>query len=168
MRTHAVFLLCALAAPALAAGVAHAVSPSEAGLPAPVSHALLSEMRGGFDLGSGLTASFGISRAVYIDGILVANVHVSIPDVAHIDTAQANALATLVHNVTFIRNGPGNFVDPAAFNRALGAIVIQNTLDNQQIQAVTTLDTTVRNLAQFNAMNLANSLQQAAVLSRGQ
>lgn len=168
MRIHAVLLLCALAAPALTMRAAHAAPPAAAGLPAPVSHVVLSGLRGGFDLGGGVVAAFGISRAVYINGVLVANVHVSIPDVAHIDTAQAQALATLANNVTFIRNGPGNFVDPASFNRALGAIVIQNTLDNQQIQAVTTLDTTVRNLAQFNSMNLANSLQQAVVLSRGQ
>lgn len=179
MRIHPSLLLCVLAASAWVAGTAHAAQPATgegpssqpavtARLVAPVSHVLLSEMRGGFDLGGGLVASFGISRAVYINGNLVANIHVSIPDVAHIDTAQATALATLVHNVTFIRNGPGNFVDPASFNRALGAIVIQNTLDNQQIRAVTSLDTTVRNLTQFNSMNLANSLQQAVVLSRGQ
>ena len=56
---------------------------------------------------------------------------------------------------------------PASFNRATGAIVIQNTLDNQQIQALTTLNTTVRNLNQFTSMNVANSLQQALIRSRG-
>jgi hypothetical protein len=134
----------------------------------PVSDARLSLIRGGFDLGGGLVASFGISRAVYINGNLVANIAVDIPDVSHIDSAQAHALAALVNDVTLIRNGPGNFVDPASFNRDVGAIVIQNTLNDQQIQALTTIHSTVSNLNQFNAMNLANSLQQALINSRGQ
>ncbi|HJU25977.1 MAG TPA: hypothetical protein VJ722_04810 [Rhodanobacteraceae bacterium] len=137
-------------------------------LPSPVSDKLLSDTRGGFQLGDGLVASFGISRMVYIDGNLVASTRISIPDLSHVDAAQADALAALVGGVTLIRNGPGNFVDPAAFNHAMGAIVIQNTLNNQQIQAVTTIDATVRNLNQFNSMNLATGLQQALINSRGQ
>ena len=137
-------------------------------LPPPVSDRQLSETRGGFQLGDGLVASFGISRMVYIDGNLVASTRISIPDLSHVDAAQADALAALVGGVTLIRNGPGNFVDPAAFNHAMGAIVIQNTLNNQQIQAVTTIDATVRNLNQFNSMNLATGLQQALINSRGQ
>lgn len=134
----------------------------------PVSDARLSDFRGGFDLGGGLVASFGITRAIYINGNLVASVSVNIPDLTRIDGAQANALATLVNGATLIRNGPANFIDPASFNRASGAIVIQNSLNSQQIQALTTLDTTVRNLSQFNSLNLANTLQSALVNSRGQ
>lgn len=132
-----------------------------------VSDSRLSNIRGGYDLGSGLVASFGIDRAVYINSNLVADINVEIPDLAHIDDAQANALATLVNGVTLIRNGPGNFVDPVSFDRVTGAIAIQNTLDNQQIQALTTLNATVRNLNQFRSLNLANTLQQALINSRG-
>jgi hypothetical protein len=135
---------------------------------APVSNVRLSNFRGGFDLGGGLVASFGISRAIYINGNLVAHVSIDIPDLSHIDSAQANALATLVNGVTLVRNGPGNFVDPASFNSATGAIAIQNSLNNQQIQALTTLDTTVRNLNQFSSLNVANTLQSVLVNSRGQ
>lgn len=169
--------MVALASAALFAGAAQAAQPTAvvnmqaASSPpyatVPVSDARLADCRGGFDLGGGLVASFGINRAIYINGSLVANVSVDIPDLARIDDAQAKALATLANGVTLIRNGPGNFVDPASFNRATGAIVIQNTLDNQQIQALTTLNTTVRNLHQFTSMNVANSLQQALVRSRG-
>ncbi|MGN6789349.1 MAG: hypothetical protein ACTHJP_07455 [Rhodanobacteraceae bacterium] len=166
--------LSALAIAALYAGAAHAADNPGARTAAtafesvPVSDARLAACRGGFDLGGGLVASFGIDRAVYINGNLVASVSVNIPDLARIDSAQANALAMLANSVTLIHNGPGNFVDPASFNRATGAIVIQNTLDNQQIQALTTLNTTVRNLSQFNSLNVANSLQQALINSRGQ
>jgi hypothetical protein len=40
-------------------------------------------------------------------------------------------------------------------------------LDSQQIQALTTLNTTVRNLGQFASINVADSLQQALIRSRG-
>lgn len=171
--------LFALGVAALFAGAAQAAQPAPTMgsarttadplfASASVSNARLSDFRGGFDLGGGLVASFGISRAIYINGNLVAQVRIDIPDMSHIDSAQANALATLVNGVTLIRNGPGNFVDPASFNRATGAIVIQNSLNNQQIQALTTLDTTVRNLNQFSSLNVANTLQSALVNSRGQ
>lgn len=169
--------MVALESAVLIAGAAQAAQPAAvenvhatSGLPftsMPVSEARLADCRGGFDLGSGLVASFGINRAIYINGNLVANVSVDIPDLARIDDTQARALATLVNGATLIRNGPGNFVDPASFNRATGAIVIQNTLDNQRIQALTTLNTTVSNLNQFTSMNVANSLQQALIRSRG-
>jgi hypothetical protein len=154
----------AWAAQAQAAGRAP-VPPFES---MPMDNGDLAGIRGGFDLGNGLVASFGISRAIYINGDLVARVSINIPDVSQIDRKQAAALATLVNGATLIRNGPGNFVDPASFNRMAGAIVIQNTLDNQQIQALTTLDTRVRNLTQFSSLNIANTLQQALVNSRGQ
>ena len=169
---------CLLAATVFCAGSACAAQPDAASTAyahdaslasaLPVSDAVLAQARGGFDLGNGLLASFGISRMVYINGNLVAHVSIDIPDLSHIDSAQASALATLVNGVTLIRNGPGNFVDPASFNKVTGAIAIQNTLNNQQIQALTTIDTTVRNLNQFNSLNLANTLQSALVNSRGQ
>jgi len=168
--------MVALGGTALFAGAVQAAQPAAVdartirSLPfesMPVSDARLADCRGGFDLGGGLVASFGINRAIYINGDLVADVSVDIPDLARIDDTQAKALAALANGTTLIRNGPGNFVDPASFNRATGAIVIQNTLDNQQIQALTTLNTTVRNLNQFSSMNVANSLQQALIRSRG-
>lgn len=161
------------------AGAAQAASPAVARAAAApptvqahwspaVGDGVLAQVRGGFDLGGGLVAAFGIGRTVYINGALVASVRLSIPDLAQVDAAQASALAALAHGVTLVRNGPGNFVNPASFDHSLGAIVIQNSLDNQHIQALTTLDTTVKDLNLFNAMNLANSLQQAGVVARGQ
>lgn len=167
---------CLITAAAVFAGAAQAAHPAMAAVradaalfgTAPVSDGRLAAIRGGFDLGNGLVASFGISRAIFVNGTLVASINVDIPDLAQIDSAQANALASLANDVTVIRNGPGNFADPAAFDRVTGALVIQNSLDGQQIRALTTLDTTVRNLAQFSSLNIGNTLQQALVKSRGQ
>lgn len=169
---------CALAAMASLACAAHAEPPPAGNAEpaaastlfgvAPASDSVLSAACGGYDLGNGLLVSFGISRLVYINGGLAANISVNIPDLSHMNAAQASALASLLHGVTLIRNGPGNFTNPAAFNGAVGAIVIQNTLDNQQIQALTTFDAHVKNLGMFNALNLGNTLQSALINSRGQ
>ncbi|MGR5342318.1 hypothetical protein ACPV50_20680, partial [Vibrio astriarenae] len=49
-----------------------------------VSEDQLDDMRGGFDVPSaaGLRIAFGIDRAVYINGDLVASASVNIPDIA--------------------------------------------------------------------------------------
>lgn len=169
-------LVCAVGAAALFAGVVDAAQPTGAtarsavapfGV-APVRDRALAACRGGFDLGNRLVASFGITRAIYINGNLVATLSINVPDLARIDETQARALAKLANEATVIRNGPGNFADPAAFNRATGALVIQNSLDDQQIRALTTLDATVKNLSQFSSLNIGDTLQQALVHSRGQ
>lgn len=173
VRTN-VFRGCALAAMTLLAGVAHASPPATAvdtPMPfgvAPVPDGTLATACGGYDLGGGLLVSFGISRMVYVNGGLASATSITIPDVSHLDSAQASALAGLLGGVTLIRNGPGNFVDPGSFSRLAGAIVIQNSLDNQQIQALTTLDISVKDARLLNALNLGNTLQSALINSRGQ
>lgn len=131
-----------------------------------VSDARLDAARGGFDLGNGLLASFGISRVIYVNGNLVAQTSVRIPDAGHITSAQAGALAT-ASAARLIQNGPGNQIDPAALSR-VGGTVIQNSLDNQRIKSVTTIDTTVNSLDTFRGLNLQDSLQSALIGSRGQ
>ncbi|MBP0629186.1 flagellin [Cupriavidus sp. AcVe19-1a] len=59
----------------------------------PVAHDKLDEMRGGFEL-PGLQVSFGIERAVYINGALVVATSINIPDVGRITADQAVRLAT--------------------------------------------------------------------------
>ena len=127
----------------------------------------LDAMRGGFDLGRGLLASFGIERVVYINGNLVSNISVNIPDVARMTTAQASALASAVGTVNVIQNGPGNTFDPATMNRTVAATVIQNTLDAQHIQSLTTINTSVNTLDEFRSINFNNSLQSALIQSLG-
>ncbi len=59
----------------------------------PVAQERLEDMRGGFDAG-GLQVSFGIERAVYINGALVVATSLNIPDVGRITTDQAARLAS--------------------------------------------------------------------------
>lgn len=174
--------LCALIGVAWS-GMVSAQDPAVAGVPAArpplvriapaeswlaVGDRRLDAARGGFDSGNGLLVSFGIARQIYVNGNLVSSSNVQIPDVGHITSSQADALALATGTVNVIQIGPGNSFDPSAFRQATGATVIQNTLDNQNIQSLTTLDASVNNLNLFRGLNLQDSLQTGLINSRGQ
>jgi hypothetical protein len=131
-----------------------------------ISDAQLDTIRGGVDTGGGLLGSFGIDRATYINGQLVAHTSVNIPDIAHVTPQQATALATAMQ-AGVIQNGPGNVADPASFSSTPGALVVQNSLDNQNIQNLTSIHATVNTLPLFNALNLQETLQAGLVQSIG-
>ena len=130
-----------------------------------VSEDRLDDMRGGFDVPSaaGLRIAFGIDRAVYVNGDLVASVSVNIPDIARITTTQAQQLANVVNTVNVVQNGPNNNVAPpdVAAGAAAAATVIQNSLNNQTLQAITTINAAVNSLPQFRQLSLNGALQSA-------
>ena len=132
-----------------------------------VSNSRLDTMRGGFDAGSGLQISFGIDRAVYVNGNLVTSTSVYIPDVAQMSVAQASALAAVTNTVNVIQNGPGNTFNPAPLTQGTAATVIQNSLSNQNIQALTTVSAAVNTLDAYKTMNLQSTLQSALISSLG-
>lgn len=161
---------CVLALAGLAhfPGAAHA---QESLLPAPwpaaASDHRLDTVRGGFDIGNGLLASFGIDRAVYINGSLVSSTSVQIPDIGRMTPDQAAALAAAAGTMNVIQNGAGNSVDPAAFDHVAAATVIQNSLDNQDIRSLTTINAAVNSQAAFRSLGLQESLQAGLVGSLG-
>src|SRR3546814_11213273 len=61
----------------------------------PVDPALLDDLRGGFQLPSGLLVSFGIERVAWVNGELVSYLSVDIPDVASMTPAAAEAMSRL-------------------------------------------------------------------------
>lgn len=204
-----------------------------AGLGQPVSDSSLDRARGGFDLGGGLVASFGLQEETYINGLLVMSTSINIPDISKITQQQAAALASTLDGLSLVQNGVGNRVDsgkatatpnpgssasngvvvghvpnqpssiaPAvdAPPEALGvpvlggsyvasavtrntlsaaaaasaltqgeglAQIIQNTLNNQSIQTLTTLNVSVNTLQALRQMNLQSTLQSAQMLSFG-
>jgi hypothetical protein len=124
-----------------------------------VSDSRLDNMRGGFDLPSGLVVSFGISREAFVNGIPVASTSFNIPNIAQMTPQQAQMVAS-ANNGVLIQNGLNNTVQPGGLPALTGA-VIQNTLSNQQIQALTTINTSVNSLSTFQAMNLGATLNNA-------
>jgi hypothetical protein len=108
------------------AGVAHAQTRAPvAGFGLPISTQSLASIRGGFDLGDGLEVSFGIQRAVYVDGNLVTYLNVSIPDIAHITAQQATSLAEALGTID-VQVGSGNTFTPSITTQAGAASVAQN------------------------------------------
>lgn len=148
-----------------------ALLPSTRTMPAAdcsaVSDSRLDAIRGGFDFGNGLLASFGIDRVVYINGNLVSSTSVHIPDIARMTLEQANALAAVTGRVNMIQNGPGNTFNPVTLNGTTAATVIQNSLDNQNIQSMTTINTAVNSLGTFRDLNMQETLQTALIGSLG-
>ncbi|WP_343851171.1 hypothetical protein [Rhodanobacter soli] len=157
----------ALAVLPVAASLAHAQEPPMAHWPAAVSGHCLDAVRGGFDFGNGLLASFGIERAVYINGNLVTSNSVQVPDIGRMTPDQATALAAATGTVNVIRNGAGNSVDTSAFNQMTAATVIQNSLDNQDIRSLTMINVGVNSQIAFRSLNLQQSLQAGLIGSLG-
>ena len=155
------------------AGTAYAQDPAPGAVAMPVaawsavSDSRLDAIRGGFDVGNGLLASFGIDRVVHINGNLVSSISVNIPDIGRMTSAQANALAAATGTVNVIQNGPGNTFDPATLNHATAVMIIQNSLNNQNIQSLTTITVSVNGLNMFRNLNLQGSLQAGLIGSMG-
>ena len=69
----------------------------------------LDQLRGGFDLGTGLLVSFGISRAVFINGQLITSTLFQIGDLSKLTAAQAVALSQQIFaQPQIVQNGLGN------------------------------------------------------------
>lgn len=88
----------------------------------PVAQARLDTQRGGFDVG-GLQVSFGIDRAVFVNGALAVATSINIPDVSRITAAQAQQLqatlggvAAAVANANNAANGAVAAANAAAAN----------------------------------------------------
>ncbi len=154
-----VWFVLSLALPCIA--IAQEADTSAA-LGRPVAFDRLETSRGGFELPSGLHASFGFERVVYVNGELVASARVSIPDVAAMTPEQAQALAEAQRG-QLLQIGAGNRADAAPG----GGLVIQNTLDGQDIRATTTLDIGVNTLGLFQDLNAQAAMQDALIAAPG-
>jgi hypothetical protein len=163
--------LCALASLSIAASLAHAqdsqVVAQSARWPVAVSNHQLDVIRGGFDLGNGLLASFGIDRVVYINGNLVASSSAYVSDVGRMTPDQAGALAAATGTASIVQNGVGSSVAPTTFDGATAATVIQNSLDNQDIRSLTTINVTVNSQTAFRNLGLQQALQAGLIGSLG-
>ena len=129
----------------------------------PIDPARLMQMRGGMQMPSGLMVSFGIERVVFVNGALVANTSLRIADVSRINAEQAQALVALKEGMV-VRIGDGNVLDATGIGNGL---IIQNTLDNQDIRATTTLDVGVDTLGTLQQMNTFDALRSAHVNTLG-
>jgi hypothetical protein len=125
-----------------------------------VSNQQLDHMRGGFDPGNGLLVSFGISRAVYINGNLVTQTTLDFGHLTDLTAAQAAQLNKQLASLNLVQNGPGNTVQAQQGGGNFGTI-IQNTLNNQHIVNTTIINATTNSLGMVKNLNTLSTLNEA-------
>lgn len=123
-----------------------------------VSDATLAAARGRFDAGPGLLVSFGIERATYVNGQLVASSRFSLSDLSRVTPEQASRLNMALAPV-ITQLGAGNTFDTAG--AAAGTNVVQNTLDGQAIRSVTTINAVSNSLQSLRQVNALSTLRDA-------
>lgn len=126
-----------------------------------VAETSLDRVRGGFSV-NGLNISFGIERAVYINGSLVTSTSMNVTELGQV--AAGRGVTTLdAGTIALIQNGSGNSVATASLSPTTIGTVIQNTLDGQKIQNVTVINATANSLGMFRSLNLQSSLRGAVI-----
>lgn len=151
------------AAPGDAGAATGALTPSAevvtiGGRPA-LDEADLDTVRGGFTTDSGLKISFGIERAVYVNGNLVATTSLTVSELGRISGGRA-VPDVGADAMMLIRNGAGNVTRLGDMGGAV-ATIIQNTLNNQNISNLTVIDATVNSLQLSRGMDLHSTLRNA-------
>jgi hypothetical protein len=135
--------------------------PPEESMWLAASNHTLDQLRGGFDVGAGLVVSFGISRAVFINGQLVTSTSFQVGDITKLTSAQAVVLSQQISSrAQVLQNGPGNTVDAGAAIVPL-AMYIQNTLNNQTIRNETVIQATSSGLSMVKNLNLQATLNDS-------
>lgn len=116
----------------------------------------LDTIRGGFETDAGLRISFGIERAVYVNGNLVTTTRLNLAALA---VASGGVIAPQIGvdaAAALIRNGPNTTVATTNFTS-----IVQNALDGQAIQAITTINATVNSLGVLTRGVDQSAIQQA-------
>jgi hypothetical protein len=119
---------------------------------------------GGFSGAGGLEVSFGIERAVYVNGVLVTTTSLNVSGLGGTAAAAATApIAAAGGGVALVQNGAGNTFLTGSMDAAALGSVVQNTLNNQKIQTVTLINATVNSLQVVKSMNIGSSLRGAMI-----
>lgn len=123
----------------------------------------LDAQRGGFDVGAGLAVSFGLVRTVMVNGEMVHQTSFNLPDIGQITADQARVASAAIAESGIIQIGPNNFVDVGAMSDRLNGTLIQNSLNDQQIQSLTIINTGVNSMGLLKAINTQTVLNDALV-----
>lgn len=151
----------ASAAPTPTAPLAPPVPTVTDGGWAPVDETELDGMRGGFDNAAGLRVSLGVERLVSINGNIVARTNIDIADLNHLTAQQASQTRDALSSVKLVQNGSDNIYQAGELPRAIGGVVIQNTLNDQQIRSQTIISSTVNSASLLKTINFQGSLSDA-------
>lgn len=122
----------------------------------------LDRIRGGF-IGDGLSVSFGIERAVYINGTLVTTTSLNISDLGRITAGRGTTTSFDSGTLALIQSGAGNTVTSGTFSSTSIGTVVQNTLNGQKIQSVTVINATANSLGVLRGLNLQSTMRGAMI-----
>ena len=122
----------------------------------------LDRIRGGF-VGDGLSVSFGIERAVYINGSLVTTTSLNISDLGRITAGRGTTTSFDSGTLALIQSGAGNTVTSGTFSSTSIGTVVQNTLNGQKIQSVTVINATANSLGVLRGLNLQSTMRGAMI-----
>ncbi|KAF0219265.1 MAG: hypothetical protein FD174_2351 [Geobacteraceae bacterium] len=159
-RVMQTFLVLAMAMPASHASAADSAECKGCGA---ATDQELAAMRGGYVAGDGLEITFGIERAVFVNGMLQAVNTLNIPKLG---SGPGQALPDqLLDNMLIVRqNGAGNSISPALNSQQSGLFtLIQNSLDHAVIKNVTQINASVNVLNTFRDMNMRSLMNQQLV-----
>jgi hypothetical protein len=131
-----------------------------------VNDGKLDTLRGGFDPGNGLLVSFGITRAVYINGNLVTQTTLDFSHLNDLTAAQAAQLSKQLASLNIVQNGPGNTVQAQQGGVNFGTI-IQNSLNNQHIENQTIINASSNSMGMLKNLNSLSTLNQSLLNAVG-
>lgn len=113
----------------------------------------LDVMRGGFTLASGLQVSLGLEQLLMLNGEVIARKQLDIGSLSDRGGAEGA--------VALLQNGSGNTM-LSGFSADSGAgMVIQNTLNDQQIGSRTIINASVNSSALLDTLNFHSQLSDA-------
>lgn len=134
-----------------------------------VSDVRLDRIRGGFDLGDNLRASFALQRTVLINGMETMRTTITVPDIANITRDQAAALQDALRT-TVVTNGAGGVAgavptSPAQDTGAASASAVAPVSAAASDSATTTLATVSAALpnSALPGLIVQNSLDNQAI-----
>lgn len=121
----------------------------------------LGELRGGFETPGGLRLNFGIERVVMINGVLQSTTSLRVDELGKLVGGKGAGEAIAAGNtLAVIQSGQNNVVTSPLPGTTL-ATVVQNSLNNQKIQSVTTINATINSAEVMRQMRMQQSLQEA-------
>ncbi|MBC8058799.1 MAG: hypothetical protein H7Y61_19700 [Rhizobiales bacterium] len=124
-----------------------------------VDDTVLGAVRGGFSVG-GLSISFGIESAVFVNGALVASTTLKAVELGRVGATAASFDAKAI---TLVQSGAGNSIAAGAISASSLGTVVQNTLDGQKIENVTVINASANSLGLLRGFNLQSSLRGAVI-----
>ena len=126
----------------------------------------LDSLRGGFRMGEGLLVSFGITRAVYINGALMTETTLQVGRMADMQNGPGNSFAPGSSPNPGTPSGAGSTITSVAGGMA--GTIIQNSLNNQHISNQTIVNAHSNGLGMVRSLNLYGTLNDAIQQSVGQ